>query len=327
LTGDAAATVGLLRRQSFVHEAGLVPAGVECRLAASDVPEIARLLVEARIPIHAISPRTGILEALYLSHYANADREAVSGGTRMTSRFGLWRAAAADFLKIWASRGPVVFLLAIPAGCYLVVFELYHVERVAEHLVLGHALHAVPILFFGTWKLLLFQAAVLAFAAFCATIDSQYGMIRVVGVQPLSRVQCLLGKWLGISAHLALVTLALVASLVGWALLDSGVQDIGAADLARLLRFTVELLVWTLALGSVGMATASFRRTIASGMVTAAMSFIGLAIMTMLPFDVLPPRYVFVRYFFSQCRSGRIPSPAPVHSYGCTRSPISPSSR
>lgn len=97
---------------------------------------------------------------------------------------------------------------------------------------------------------------------------------------------------------MALVTLALVASLVGWALLYSGVQDIGAADLARLLRFTVELLVWTLALGSVGMAIASFRRTIASGMVTAAMAFIGLAIMSMLPFDVLAPRYVFVRYFF-----------------------------
>jgi ABC-2 type transport system ATP-binding protein len=77
VTGDAAATVELLRRQSFVQEAELVPAGVECRLAASDVPEVARLLVEARIPIHAISPRTGILEALYLSHYASSDREAV----------------------------------------------------------------------------------------------------------------------------------------------------------------------------------------------------------------------------------------------------------
>jgi len=217
---------------------------------------------------------------------------------RHATRNALLRSAHAEFLKIWASRMPLVFLLAIPAFCYLIVFELYHVEHVEEHLALRHALQAVPILFLGVWKMLLFQAAVLAFAAFWTTVDSQYGMIRVVGSQPLSRVEYLLGKWVGISAHLALVTIALILSLVGWAVIYSGVHGIGAQDIAMLLRFSLELLVVVLALGAVGLATASFRRTTASGMVTAMIAFISLAVMTMLPFDVLPPRFVFVRYFF-----------------------------
>ena len=69
VTDDDAAAIELLRQQAFVQEAESGPEGIECRLAAGDVPEIAPLLVAAGIPIHAISPRKGTLEALYLSHY------------------------------------------------------------------------------------------------------------------------------------------------------------------------------------------------------------------------------------------------------------------
>lgn len=69
VTGDDAAAVELLRRQPFIQEAEAVMEGVECRLAAGDVPELARLLVAAGIPIHAITPRKETLEDLYLSHY------------------------------------------------------------------------------------------------------------------------------------------------------------------------------------------------------------------------------------------------------------------
>jgi len=48
-------------------------------------------------------------------------------------------------------------------------------------------------------------------------------------------------------------------------------------------------------LDSPGLVTASFRRTTASGMVTAMIAFIGLVVMSMLPFHVVPPRFVFVR--------------------------------
>jgi len=217
---------------------------------------------------------------------------------RDSMRYVLWRSAHAEFMKIWASRVPLVFLLSIPAFCYLVVFELYHVEHLSQELTVRHALDAVPVLYFAVWKMMMFQAAVLAFAAFWATVDSQYGMVRVVGAQPLSRLEYQVGKWLGISGHVAVVTIALIGSVVGWAAIYSGVRGIGLQDVAMLLRFSVELLVLTLALGVVGMVTASFRRTVGSGMVTALLAFIALAVMTMIPFQILPPRFVFVRYLF-----------------------------
>jgi hypothetical protein len=70
-----------------------------------------------------------------------------------------------------------------------------------------------------------------------------------------------------------------------------------------------EHLALTLAIGGVGLATASFRRTIGSSLVTAMIAFIGLSVMTMLPFDVLPPRFVFVRYLFFPMQE--FPSPLP----------------
>jgi ABC-type transport system involved in multi-copper enzyme maturation permease subunit len=228
---------------------------------------------------------------------------------RESLRYALARSAHAEFTKIWASRVPLVFLLSIPVGCYLVVFELYHMEHIREHLPVRHALDVVPMLFYVVWKMMLFQAAVLAFAAFWATVDSQYGMVRVVGAQPLSRVEYLLGKWLGISGHVVILTIALIVSVVGWAAIYSGVRGIGARELMMLLRFSVEILALTVALGGVGLATASFRRTIGSGMVTAMVAFIGLSVMMMLPFDVLPPRFVFVRYFFFPMQE--FPSPFP----------------
>ena len=69
----------------------------------------------------------------------------------------------------------------------------------------------------------------------------------------------------------------------------SGVRGIGAADAVRVAWFAVDLAVFVLAISVVAMATASFRRTVGSGIVTAVMSFILLALMTMLPFDLVPP--------------------------------------
>jgi ABC-type transport system involved in multi-copper enzyme maturation permease subunit len=226
------------------------------------------------------------------------------------SRHGMLRCAHAEFLKIWASRIPLVFILGVPVLCYLVVFEFYHVEQAGTRVPLHHALQAVPLLFATVWKMLLFQAAVLAFAAFWTTVDSQYGMIRVVGAQPLSRLEYLLGKWIGVSGHVVLVTLALILSLLGWAVLYSGLAGISASDVMMFVRFSLELLTLTLALGGIGLTSASFRRTVGSGIVTAMLAFIALAVMTTLPFDVFPPRFVFVRYLFFPVQE--FPNPFPT---------------
>ena len=94
----------------------------------------------------------------------------------VTPRFSVARFAAmsrAEFLKIWASRIPLVILVALPLGTYLFVLELYKVEGIGDR-IHGNALDALPILFFATWKTLMFQMAMLTFAAFWATVDSQY---------------------------------------------------------------------------------------------------------------------------------------------------------
>lgn len=71
VTGDDDAAVALLGQQSFVQGVEAVRDGVECRVAVADVPRIAPVLVAAGLPIHAISPRKGSLEDLYLSHYGS----------------------------------------------------------------------------------------------------------------------------------------------------------------------------------------------------------------------------------------------------------------
>ena len=230
-------------------------------------------------------------------------------GREFGSGHGVWRSVHAEFLKIWASRIPLIFLLAIPALSFVVVFELYHVEQMGTRLAPDHAIEALPILFVAVWKLLIFQLAVLAFSAFWATVDSQYGMIRVVGIQPLSRLEYLFGKWMGVGAHIAMLTAGLILSLVGWTVIYSGVRGIQAADVTALLRFSLELMVVTLALCGIGLASGTLRRTVGSGIVTAVLVFIGLSVMMTLPFDVFPPRFVLMRYLFFPVQE--FPNPFP----------------
>jgi ABC-type transport system involved in multi-copper enzyme maturation permease subunit len=218
--------------------------------------------------------------------------------TRLFS-VGRWAAVArAEFLKIWASRIPLVFLVALPVGTYLFILELYHVERMAERLAIENAVQALPIVFKATWGTLLFQAATLTFAAFWTTVDSQYGMIRVGCCQPVRRTEYLLGKWSAIGAHIVAFSTALVVSELVWTGLYSGFRGIRAADIASVARFSFDLAVLALATSVIGMAAASLRRTVGSGIVTALMAFLLLAFMTMLPFDVVSPRLILLRYFF-----------------------------
>jgi ABC-2 type transport system ATP-binding protein len=69
-TTDDGRTRELLTREAFVREIALSAEGLECHLAAEDVPRIAPVLVGAGIGIRAITPRRRSLEDVYLSHYA-----------------------------------------------------------------------------------------------------------------------------------------------------------------------------------------------------------------------------------------------------------------
>ena len=222
---------------------------------------------------------------------------------------GLARQAGAEFRKIAAARMTLAFLLALPVGTWLFAFELYHVESAADRLGVPNVLHAVPMLFFASWKTLLFQAALVSFAAFWTTLDSQYGMIRVACAQPVSRTTYLVGKWLGIGGHVVILTAVYVLCHGLWGALYSGPGGMGPVQWTALARFAIEVLAFSLALAWVGMAAASFRRTVGSGIVIAVMAVVVLALMTMLPFDLVPPRLVFMRYFFFPL--GELPNPWP----------------
>jgi ABC-type transport system involved in multi-copper enzyme maturation permease subunit len=197
----------------------------------------------------------------------------------------------------------------LPVGTYLFAFELYHVERAGDRLGLPDLVHAVPLLFFASWKTLLFQAAVVAFAAFWTTLDSQYGMIRVACAQPVSRATYLVGKWLGIGGHVLILSAVYVLCHGLWGALYSGLGGMGLPQWTALARFAIQAVVFSLALAWIGMAAASFRRTVGSGIVIAVMGVVVLTLMMMLPFELVPPRFVFMRYFFFPL--GELPNPWP----------------
>lgn len=227
------------------------------------------------------------------------------------SGFSRFRAAChAEFLKIWASRVPLVMLAAAPALTYLFVFEIYHVEHLNEGLRPANVLTALPIVFFAIWKSLLFQAAVVGFSAFWATVDSQYGMVRIGVCQPVTRVEYQLGKWCATSGHVAMLTAAFAVSLIGWTCLYSGVRGLGMAGALALTRFLLELVWLAVSFAAITMVAASFRRTVGSGIVVAFMAFIALALMMVVPFHVLSPRFVLFRYFVFPL--GELPNPFPL---------------
>lgn len=212
------------------------------------------------------------------------------GGTRLPAL------VAAECRKMWASWIPLAVLLTTVLVTSLFAFEVYVIELPASPFHPTPA-QAISALLFATWKTLLFPAAIVAFCAFWVTLDSQYGMIRVNGCQPLSRTDLALGRWLALSAYVALFTAAFVGTQIAWAAASSGTAPI-RAELAALGRFSVELTTFTLALAWTVMAVSSTRRTVGSGIITAYLVLIGLALMTMLPYDRVPPRLVFMRYLF-----------------------------
>jgi ABC-type transport system involved in multi-copper enzyme maturation permease subunit len=181
----------------------------------------------------------------------------------------------------------------------LFAFNFYRFELVRGGAYAKRAaMDVLPVLLFGTWKTLLLPAALIAFCAFWTTLDSQYGMIRVGCCQPLSRTEYLAGKWLAVSLYVLLFCIAFVLVHLVWVAVESGLSGVGAAGLARIGRFALELSVFALALSWVSMAVASLRRTVGGGIVTAYLAVITLALTTMLPHDLVPPRLVLMRHFF-----------------------------
>ncbi len=69
-TNDDPRARALLAEQGFVQEVNDTTLGLECRLAQSDIPRIANLLVTHGLEVWQLTPRRRSLEDVYLSHYS-----------------------------------------------------------------------------------------------------------------------------------------------------------------------------------------------------------------------------------------------------------------
>jgi len=208
-------------------------------------------------------------------------------------------AFVAEVRKMWASRIPLGFVVTTVLLVSVFAFEVYHVERAFDHVQPPNGTAKVASMYlFGTWKTLLFPAALIAFCAFWATVDSQYGMIRVGTLQSLARTEYLAGRWLALLAYASLFAATYVLGHLAWIVAYSGWAALDLVGGGRLARFSAETLSVAAALALIASAVASMRRTVGSGIVTAYLAVIGLALMTMLPWHLVPPRFVFMRYLF-----------------------------
>lgn len=94
-----------------------------------------------------------------------------------------------------------------------------------------------------------------------------------------------------------MITLVYLLGVVFWSIVYTGVAGFSAAQARVLARFSIHVLVFTVALAWIAMAAATFRRTVGTALVTACIACIALAFLTRLPHNLVAPRFVFMRYF------------------------------
>jgi len=155
----------------------------------------------------------------------------------------------------------------------------------------------LPWVLFDAWKTMILQMVIVCFAAYSAAVESQYGMIRLLCAQPMSRTEYVLGKGVAISIHVTALTLVFVGSAVAWTALYSGIGGVSWADLNHLALSTLAFVIFAQALGWIAYSLALLRRTIGESLITV------FGVFTLLMFvAAYSPRrmhgYFLIRYVF-----------------------------
>jgi ABC-type transport system involved in multi-copper enzyme maturation permease subunit len=208
-----------------------------------------------------------------------------------------WRFVVAEVQKIYDFRFPQITSLFFFLGMILFVYQIFYVERVAERYAVPNAFYAVPLLFYVTWgKTMFLFLFLVAFSVYCVTVESQYGMIRVLCAQPLTRWQYVVGKYAAIQCHIVLLTATYFLSLLFWGGVQTGVRGITAEQALSLFLMFGRVLIYSLGVSWISISVALLRRTMISALVTAVGTFIALLAMNMyrsLEFG----KYYFLRYY------------------------------
>jgi len=99
-----------------------------------------------------------------------------------------WRFVLAEVRKIYDFRFLQIASVVIFLATVLFVYQIFYIVGVTERYSVPNAYYAVPLLFYVTWgKTLLIFLPLVAFSVYCVTVESQFGMIRVLCAQPLER--------------------------------------------------------------------------------------------------------------------------------------------
>jgi ABC-type transport system involved in multi-copper enzyme maturation permease subunit len=203
----------------------------------------------------------------------------------------------AEVGKLWAL--PIVRLaVAItPVAMYLFIADMYHIHKLPLHTSVQNLFDALPWVLFDAWKTLILQTVIVCIAAYSPAVEGQYGMIRLLCAQPMSRTEYVLGKGAAISIHVTALTLVFVGSAVAWTALYSGMHGVSWADLNQLALCTLAFVIFAQALGWIAYSLALLRRTIGEALITVVGFFTLFGFMT-----AYSPRrmqvYFLIRYAF-----------------------------
>jgi ABC-type transport system involved in multi-copper enzyme maturation permease subunit len=209
-----------------------------------------------------------------------------------------WRYVVAEVRKIYDFRFPQISSVFIFLAVFLFVIQIYYVEHVPLHRPVPNAYYAVTLLYYVTWsQALLIFLFFAAFSVYCVTVESQYGMVRVLCAQPLARWQYVAGKYAAILCHVALLATTYVISLLIWGVVQSGVRGMTLDQWLSLLVMYSCVLIYTLAIAWISISVALLRKTMISSLVAVAGTFAGLGLMTTYR-SLEWGKYYFIRYYF-----------------------------
>jgi ABC-type transport system involved in multi-copper enzyme maturation permease subunit len=191
----------------------------------------------------------------------------------------LWRFCQAEILKIFAFRWvKVLYLVTFPLVSLMIPMWC-HSWNLKDH-PFRNAFEAFPSLLWETWPSSWLIAITLS--VYLLAIENQYGMIRITCSQPLTRLDYLAGKYLAVSAHVVMLGSAYLSSHLVWGILLVGLRG---ANWVALLHFFIccgVALLFLLSLAWIALAMGLYRKTLATAISTAWLTFLlGLLVLSL----------------------------------------------
>lgn len=211
------------------------------------------------------------------------------------------RTTASPLLNVWWAETckiaafPVTRLFYTGVVVVLALYIGFWRSFLSHDYSIPNAFYAVPILFSYTWFCWLFQVLLIGFCAYLTAIDYDQGMIRVVLVQPLSRLRFLVARYLAIGVHAAIITGFFVLCHFVWSLFYWGLDGVRLTDAIQLLIFAVYVVLFATLLSLIVVSCSLFRTSVLGALITSWVVVLGLSVIWMSTGTGVNP--IFFKYF------------------------------